>query len=186
MFEQWFSEALTAQVAEPTAMTLATATEDGQPSARIVLLKSFDVEGFVFYTNYEGRKGSELSTNPHAALLFFWPDLERQVRIEGVVERTARETSENYFQSRPRDSQVAAWASAQSSVVASRQELEKQAEGIHQRFDGQETLPLPPFWGGFRLLPSRFEFWQGRRSRLHDRLCYLRRDDGWQRQRLSP
>lgn len=193
LFETWFSEALTAQVPEPTAMTLATATPDGKPSARTVLLKSFDASGFVFYTNYEGRKGSELAVNPYAALLFFWPQLERQIRIEGQVERLAREASEAYFQSRPRDSQIAAWASTQSAPLASRQELEERAEAMRRRFEGQDVLPLPAFWGGFRLRAEAFEFWQGRRSRLHDRLQYLAPADssngsaeGWQRRRLSP
>jgi pyridoxamine 5'-phosphate oxidase len=185
-FRAWFGEALSAQLPEPNAMTLATATPEGLPSARIVLLKGFDQDGFVFFTNYESRKGQELAANPQAALLFCWLELERQVRIEGRVEKIAPEESEAYFQSRPRESQVGAWASPQSQVVADRAELEARLRTVEASHADAERLPLPTFWGGYRLRPEMLEFWQGRPSRLHDRVRYAQRFQGWKIERLAP
>jgi pyridoxamine 5'-phosphate oxidase len=184
-FEKWFQEAEAAKLTEPNAMTLSTATRDGRPAARTVLLKGFDGRGFVFYSNYESRKGRELHDNPHAALLFPWVALERQVIIEGKVTRVAREESEAYFHSRPRASQLAAWISQQSSVISGRSVLEDGMKTVEQKYAGQ-TVPLPPHWGGWRLMPETVEFWQGRRSRLHDRLRYRREKDGWAIERLAP
>lgn len=184
-FGRWFDEALAAEVPEVTAMTLATAGADGRPAARIVLLKGFNDEGFVFYTNYESRKGRHLAENPHAALLFFWVQLERQVRIEGTVSRVSRQESEAYFHCRPRGSQIGAAASRQSAVLSGRGELEQRVRELEVRYADQ-PVPLPDFWGGYRLLPETLEFWQGRASRLHDRLRYQRHEDGWRRHRLSP
>ncbi len=185
-FEQWMQQALNSELPEPTAMTLATATPDGRPSARIVLLKGFDASGFVFYTNYESRKGIELEQNPQATLLFFWPELERQVRIEGRVERISAEESTAYFQSRPKESQLGAWASPQSRVIAGREVVEQRYQELSAQFKHDETLPLPPFWGGYRLVPTYFEFWQGRPSRLHDRICYTLNQGNWTIARLAP
>lgn len=189
-FQHWLDEALHAQLEEPTAMILATVDETGQPSARVVLLKDLQTQapgGFTFYTNYRSRKGQALAAEPRAALTFFWPALERQVRIEGVVEETAAAQSDAYFQSRPRSSQVGAWASPQSEPIAERAVLEVREAAIAARFEGQEPLPRPPHWGGYTLRPHRIEFWQGRPSRLHDRLVYERQADGsWTRVRLAP
>jgi pyridoxamine 5'-phosphate oxidase len=185
-FEKWFQEAEAAKVPEPNACTLATAARDGRPSARIVLLKGVDGRGFVFYTNYESRKGRELDANPRATLLFPWVAMERQVIVEGPVSRVSREESEAYFHSRPRASQLGAWASPQSTVVASRAVLEESFRVIEKKYEGRE-VPLPPNWGGFRLAPETVEFWQGRRSRLHDRLRYRREPGGdWVVERLAP
>jgi pyridoxamine 5'-phosphate oxidase len=185
-FDRWYQEAEAARLAEPNAMVLATVALDGRPSLRTVLLKGVDGRGFVFYTNYESRKGHELDGNPRATLLFPWLELERQVIIEGLVARVPREESEAYFQSRPRAHQLAAWASAQSTFIATRAALEQAMKAIEARY-ADRAVPLPPFWGGYRLAPGTVEFWQGRRSRLHDRLRYRREQDGeWIRERLSP
>jgi pyridoxamine 5'-phosphate oxidase len=185
-FRTWFDEVLTSNLHEPNAMVLATATLDGHPSARIVLLKGFDERGFVFYTNYEGRKGEELETNPHCALLFYWGELERQVRVEGRVRRVPDKESDAYFAGRPRGSQLGAWASEQSRPVGDRGALEHRLRELEAEYEGRE-VPRPPFWGGYRVEPETIEFWQGRENRLHDRLVYLRSEDGgWRRGRLQP
>jgi pyridoxamine 5'-phosphate oxidase len=184
-FSRWFDDAIEAAVPEPTAMTLATVDAAGQPTARIVLLKGFDERGFVFFTNYLSRKGQELSANPKAGLLFFWPALERQVRIDGEVSRTTRQESEVYFHARPVSSQIGALASQQSRVIPSRAILDQLAADLSRQFAGK-PVPLPDYWGGFRLAPSAIEFWQGRESRLHDRLLYTRAGSGWKIDRLSP
>jgi pyridoxamine 5'-phosphate oxidase len=184
-FEQWLSEAIAAGVPEPTAMTLATVGEDGRPSTRPVLLKGFDAHGFVWYTNYESRKATELAANPHAALQFHWIELERVVRIEGTAAKVSTEESDAYFATRPLDSRIGAWASPQSRVISSRGVLIADAAKFGAKF--LLDPPRPPHWGGYRLVPDRFEFWQGRASRLHDRLRYTRQSDGgWQRERLAP
>jgi pyridoxamine 5'-phosphate oxidase len=184
-FERWFQETMNAQLPEPNAVVLATVSADGRPSARVVLLKGFDHRGFVFFTNYESRKGTELQNNPHAALLFYWAELERQVRIEGEAEKASTEESEEYFRSRPTDSQLGAWASRQSSVLPNRSAIEQAVAGLKARFRNQ-NVPRPHFWGGFRLHPQMIEFWQGRPNRLHDRLRYARADGAWRIERLSP
>jgi pyridoxamine 5'-phosphate oxidase len=185
-FTRWFEDARAAGVPEANAMTLATTDPSGTPSARIVLLKSFDSRGFSFYTNYDSRKGRELAANPRAALCFFWQPLERQVRIEGVVERVDRAESEAYFHGRPRQAQIGAWVSQQSRPITSRAELERLEAELQKRF-GDGPVPLPEYWGGFRVVPHAIEFWQGRPSRLHDRLLYTRSQSGaWTIQRLSP
>lgn len=186
-FERWFAEARAAGVHEPEAMALATATPDGAPSVRMVLLKGHDARGFAFYTNRESRKGAELTANPRAALLFHWaPPLHRQVRVEGRVERLSDEESLAYFATRPRVSQIGAWASPQSHPLASRAELDHLVAAAEQRFAAEERLPLPPHWGGFRVVPDAFELWQGREGRLHDRARYTRDGGGWRRTRLAP
>jgi len=184
-FEQWFQEAEAAKLPEPNAMILSTATRDGRPSARTVLLKGLDGRGFVFYSNYESRKGRELENNARASLLFPWLAIERQVIIEGPVTRVAREESEAYFHSRPRPSQLGAWASQQSAIISGRAVLEDSLKALDKKYAGKE-VPLPPQWGGYRVAPETVEFWQGRRSRLHDRLRYRREKDGWIIERLSP
>jgi len=184
-FERWFADAAAARVPEPNAMTLSTATRDGVPSARIVLLKGVDANGFAFYTDYRSRKGAELAENPLAALTFLWKEIERQVRITGSVSRVSVEESEAYFRTRPPGSRLGAWASHQSAVLASREELEARVQDVAGRFpDGD--VPLPPHWGGFRVTPDEIEFWQGRPSRLHDRLLYRGGEGGWEISRLSP
>lgn len=185
-FDRWFREAMNSQLPEPNAMTLATASRDGSPSARTVLLKNFDRQGFVFYTNYESRKGAELAENPRAALLFTWLELERQVRIEGVVEKNSPAESLEYFQSRPKGSQIGAWASPQSRLIEGRTVLEQNVADLESTYAAAERLPLPPFWGGYRVLPQVIEFWQGRESRLHDRILYTRNNDSWIIGRLAP
>lgn len=185
-FARWFDEALDSKVLEPNAFSLATATPDGRPSVRTILLKGFDNQGFMFFTNYESRKGSELENNPQAAVLFTWLDLQRQVRIEGRIEKISPEESLDYFQSRPRESQIGAWASPQSRPIAAREVLEKNQSALAVQYDGVEKLPLPPFWGGYRLIPDCFEFWQGRESRLHDRIVYERSGENWKIGRLAP
>jgi pyridoxamine 5'-phosphate oxidase len=184
-FDQWLQEAIRAQVPEPNAMTLATVGSNLRPSTRVVLIKGYDERGIVWYTNYHSRKGQELAGNPYAALQFHWVELERVVRIEGVVEKTSEEESDAYFQSRPLDSRIGAWASPQSQVIEGRAVLLANAAKYSAQF--MLNPPRPPHWGGYRLVPDRWEFWQGRKSRLHDRLCYTRQaDGGWLRQRLAP
>ncbi|MDO8549823.1 MAG: pyridoxamine 5'-phosphate oxidase [Ignavibacteria bacterium] len=183
-FEIWYQEILKSDVKEPTAMTLATASKKGFPSARTVLLKEYDEKGFLFFTNYESRKGKELIENPAAELLFYWMDLQRQVRISGKVEKTDREDSEQYFKTRPLKSRIGAWASKQSEIIPDREYLEKRFSEFEKKF--KDDVPLPSNWGGFRLIPERFEFWQGRESRLHDRICYLKKNKEWEIVRLSP
>ena len=184
-FRRWFDEALAAGLHEPNAMTVATATRDGRPSARVVLLKGFDERGFVFYTNYEGRKGRELEENPRAALLFYWGELERQVRIEGTASRVSEKESDAYYASRPRGSRLGAWASEQSRVVGGREVLEGRIGDLEAEYAGRE-VPRPPFWGGYRVLPEVVEYWQGRENRLHDRIVYRREGAGWEIGRLQP
>ncbi|MDO5652960.1 MAG: pyridoxamine 5'-phosphate oxidase [Brachymonas sp.] len=183
-FEQWFEEALKSQVPEPNAMTLATVGSDLRPSTRIVLLKGFDARGIVWYTNYHSRKGQELAGNPFAALLFFWQELERVVRIEGRVEQVSSEESDAYFQSRPLDSRIGAWASPQSQIIDRRTVLVMNAAKYGAKYLLQP--PRPPHWGGYRLVPDTWEFWQGRKSRLHDRLRYRLENSQWVRERLAP
>jgi pyridoxamine 5'-phosphate oxidase len=185
MFGGWFDAARTAGVLEPNAMVLSTVSADGQPSARTVLLKGLTADGFVFFTNYDSRKGAELGANPHCCLLFGWYELQRQVRVEGAASRIPRDETEAYFASRPRDSQLGAWASAQSSVVGSRDELEAAYAEVEARYDGAD-IPTPTHWGGYLVVPERVEFWQGRRSRMHDRLRYSREGRGWRTERLAP
>ena len=184
-FRHWWNEALASSVPTPEAMTLATSTRDGRPSARIVLLKGFDQRGFVFFTNYESRKGNEIQDNPFAALVFYWQPLDRQIRIEGSVERVSTEESRQYFDTRPLGSRLAAWASPQSRVIVDRNELEERFAQVQARFAGQ-SVALPPFWGGFRVVPTQFEFWSSQNNRLHDRECYLLEGTNWQRVCLAP
>lgn len=185
-FKTWFDQALAAQLPEPNAMTIATATTDGKPYARIVLLKDYDERGFVFYTNYESHKGQQLVQNPWGAIAFWWAQLERQVRIQGRVEKVSEVEADAYFQSRPKGSQLGAWASNQSQVIDSREVLERRLEELKKEYENK-AVPRPPHWGGFRVIPDEMEFWQGRKSRLHDRLLYRRSEDStWEIQRLSP
>jgi len=184
-FTQWYEEAVAAEVPETDAMTLATATASGNPSARIVLLKGFDERGFVFYTNYESRKAKELAENSRVSLLFYWMPIKRQVRIQGTVEKVSAEESDQYFHSRPLGSKIGAWASDQSEVIESREALEKRFEELGWKFS--DNVPRPPHWGGYRVEPDTIEFWQGRENRLHDRLRYrLQADGSWLIERLGP
>ena len=185
-FEKWFNEALEAELQEPTAMTLATATHDGRPSARIVLLKGFDSNGFVFYTNYLSRKGKEIAKNPLGSLLFFWGTLERQVRIEGTIEKVSKEDSVSYFQTRPRESQLGAVASPQSQEIPGRDMLDKKWQEAEAEYMDKD-IPKPSYWGGYIVKPRLIEFWQGRESRLHDRILYKKIDNkNWKKVRLAP
>lgn len=184
-FDRWFQEATRAAVPEPNAMCLATVADDGQPSSRTVLLKFYDRSGFVFYTNYGSRKARELEANPRVALLLFWPELFRQVKIRGRASRCSSAESLAYFLRRPRDSQLGAWVSSQSQVISSRSMLEQKFAEMKQKFAAGE-VPLPSFWGGYRVVPQDIEFWQGQENRLHDRFTYSRKGDGWQVERLAP
>jgi pyridoxamine 5'-phosphate oxidase len=185
-FGIWWQEALQSEIVEVNAMTLATANEQGVPSARIVLLKGYDERGFVFFSNYESKKAGDLQVNPMASLVFFWKELERQVRISGRVEKVTELESDQYFQSRPEGSRIGAWASPQSTVISSRQVIEEKVEALQASFEGKE-IPRPLHWGGYRVVPSSIEFWQGRSSRLHDRIQYtLQSDDNWVIERLAP
>jgi pyridoxamine 5'-phosphate oxidase len=183
-FSRWLTEAIQAKLPEPTAMTLATADAQGRPAARIVLLKGIDGEGFSFYTNYDSRKGHDLAANPHASLLFYWAELERQVRVEGKVERVPDAESDAYYLSRPLGSRIGAWASPQSRVMNSREWLETRVQQM--TIQHGDNPPRPPHWGGYRVVPEVLEFWQGRRSRLHDRIRYRRDGGAWIRERLAP
>jgi pyridoxamine 5'-phosphate oxidase len=184
-FAKWFDDTSATEIHEPNAMTLATATRDGVPSARMVLLKGVDARGFVFFTNYTSRKGHELDHNPRAALVFYWDELHRQVRVEGAVEKVSREESDAYFAARPVGSRIGAWASPQSEVVEGREVLDARVREVTERFEGG-AIPRPEFWGGYRVVPSCVEFWQGRTSRMHDRVRYCRDGDGWRIERLAP
>jgi pyridoxamine 5'-phosphate oxidase len=184
-FELWMSQAISSKLIEPNAMTLATVDGSGQPNARAVLLKGFDSSGFVFYTNYESRKSSEIASNPNVCLLFYWAELERQVRVAGRAERVSEAESEVYFQSRPVGHQLGAWVSNQSTVIAGREVIEESLANVSKRFE-PGPVPRPPHWGGFRVVPHGFEFWQGRANRLHDRLEYLVANGSWMIRRLSP
>lgn len=183
-FSVWMNDALIGDIIDPNAMTVSTVGADNMPSARVVLLKYFDQTGFVFFTNYESKKGTDLNNNPNTVFHFFWPQLDRQIGIYGSVQKTSRLESEKYFNSRPVDSRIGAWASAQSRVVASRDELESRFSELKDKFG--DDVPLPDHWGGFRLTPIRFEFWQGRQNRLHDRICYSLVEQNWTITRLSP
>jgi pyridoxamine 5'-phosphate oxidase len=186
MFRQWLSDTVDAGLHEPNAMVVATVSAQGRPSSRMVLLKGVDEGGFVFYTNYDSRKGGDLEAHPAVSLLFPWHDLQRQVRIDGTAARVSREESEAYFSSRPRGSQLGAWASPQSTEVSSRADLDARYAEVEARFGEDDTVPLPPQWGGYRVRPELVEFWQGRKGRMHDRLVYRRDNDGWSIGRLAP
>jgi pyridoxamine-phosphate oxidase len=184
-FSVWYQSALRTGFLHPDAMTLATSDKNGKPSARIVLLKSFDESGFVFFTNYKSRKGDELIKNSHASLVFYWDKIDKQVRIEGTTEKVSLKESEEYFHSRPRGSQIGALASAQSNIIENRDVLENKFKELEKKYEGKE-IPLPDNWGGFRLIPDYFEFWQSRENRLHDRIAYFKEADKWNIKRLAP
>jgi len=184
-FSLWFNAALESEITEPNAMILSTVSPEGSPSSRTVLLKGLETDGFIFFTNYESEKGRHIGNNDNVAILFLWLDLERQVRITGRAEKLPTPASESYFKSRPVDSQIGAWASSQSEVVPGREYLEKKFESMKQRFSDGD-IPLPPFWGGYKVVPSKMEFWQGRPNRLHDRILYTRVENEWKIERLSP
>lgn len=184
-FDIWFKEMLDSKLHEPTAVILATATKDGKPSARALLLKGYNKDGFIFYSNYGSRKGKEIEENNSGALLFFWPELERQIRIEGFIEKVSQKASDDYFKTRPYKSRVGAWASAQSSVIPGRSEILKKFFKYLLKFHSK-NIPLPDFWGGYILIPEVFEFWQGRASRLHDRIRFRKESNDWIKERLSP
>lgn len=184
-FRHWFEQAVSAEILEPNAMTLATVNQEGKPSARIVLLKKLDDRGFTFFTNYDSNKGKNLAVNPYASLVFWWGELERQIRIEGQVEKVTQEESEQYFSSRPIGSQYGAWASPQSQIITNRDILETNLQAVMAKYE-VGNIPLPSHWGGYRVVPHLIEFWQGRENRLHDRLCYKLENNQWIRQRLAP
>jgi pyridoxamine 5'-phosphate oxidase len=184
-FELWFTEAAKVGFIDYTAMSLATSSKEGKPSTRMVLLKKFDEKGFEFFTNYESKKGKDLKENPQACLLFYWDKIERQVRIEGKVEKVSHKESEDYFATRPFKSRLGAWASPQSSVIESRTFIIKEVVKYFMKF-GSKNIPLPPYWGGYRLVPDAFEFWQGRPNRLHDRIVYVKKKNKWEIKRLAP
>jgi pyridoxamine 5'-phosphate oxidase len=189
MFRRWFDETVESGLHEPNAMVVSSVSAEGRPSSRMVLLKGLDTRGFVFYTNYESRKGEEIDANPHVSLLFPWQDLQRQVRVEGTASPVSAEENQAYFSSRPRESQLGAWASPQSRVVASRSALDERYGGVLAQFAELDAVPLPPFWGGLRIEPQVVEFWQGRKGRMHDRLVYRRAEDPsapWTVDRLAP
>jgi pyridoxamine 5'-phosphate oxidase len=185
-FTLWFDDAIASQVLEPNAFTLSTVANDGRPAGRILLLKGVENGKFIFYTNYQSEKGKELENNPACALTFFWPELERQVRIEGIASKTDTESSEKYFQSRPRESQIGAWASPQSTIISNREILDERVKELQKKFEGIEKLPKPNQWGGYEVEPNEIEFWQGRTNRLHDRIVYYKVDEKWQTHRLAP
>ena len=183
-FTKWFEETLRSDFYEPNAMTIATSTKDGVPSVRVVLLKEYDERGFVFYSNYKSKKGKDLESNPRASALFYWDSLERQIRIEGTVEKVTKQESEDYFKTRPFKSRIGAWASNQSSVIENRSVIVREFLNYLVKF--RNNVPLPPTWGGYRLTPTAFEFWQGRPNRLHDRIKYTKQRSGWKIERLAP
>jgi pyridoxamine 5'-phosphate oxidase len=183
-FLKWFNQAVDAAVAEPTAMILATAGKRGIPSVRTVLLKSFDMDGFIFFTNYKSAKGNELTENPFAEVLFLWKEMERQVRISGKVGKIPKEQSEDYFKTRPYESRIGAWASQQSSVIPSREFLDEKFQEFRLKYP--DNVPMPEYWGGYKLFHDKLEFWQGRKHRMHDRICYIKKDNKWEINRLAP
>ena len=184
-FKNWFSEIVDAKIIDPSAMVLATVAETNMPSTRIVLLKEVDVKGFVFFTNYLSRKAKDLEINPNASLLFYWKEMDRQLRIEGIIEKVKTKISEDYFHTRPRESQISTWVSKQSSIIPDREFLDNKYDELDEEF-GNDEIPLPAYWGGYRLIPEYFEFWQGRESRLHDRICYRKEKGNWKIFRLAP